>query len=318
MRQNSRLPRLLTPLLLLIINPSFCQTPDYETVVNQYVERFKYIAIQEMKQYGIPASITLAQGVLESNAGRSDLAVKANNHFGIKCHKEWTGPSFYQDDDKPNECFRKYNDPVESYKDHSMFLTTRDRYKLLFSLKPDDYKAWAEGLKTAGYATNPKYPELLIKTIERFSLHQYDRSEGTLKPIPPVTTPSAAPAFKELKYSYFAPGPAGRKTYTNNHTWFIFAGKGEGMKEISAAFRINQRKLEKFNDLQPGTAVHEGDPVYLAKKQSRGAVKTHKVLKGQSGWEISQIYAVRLKVLCRKNGIAPGGEPETGHVLKLR
>ena len=126
--------------------------------MTQYIERFKYIAILEMKEYGIPASITLAQGILESNAGRSDLAVKANNHFGIKCHKEWTGPPFHQDDDKPDECFRKYNDPVDSYRDHSLFLTTRDRYKGLFLAEARRLQGWAEGLKTAGYATNPKYP----------------------------------------------------------------------------------------------------------------------------------------------------------------
>jgi LysM repeat protein len=309
---------ILTPFLLLPFSGPFAQGLAYDSVVAEYIERFKYIAIQEMKDYGIPASITLAQGILESNAGRSDLAVKANNHFGIKCHKEWTGPSFYQDDDQPNECFRKYNDPVDSYRDHSLFLTTRDRYKPLFTLRPDDYTSWAEGLKTAGYATNPKYPELLIRTIERFSLHQYDRGEAGLKPLPAAATPAETPVFRNMKYSYFAPGPDGRKTYTNNHTLLVIAARDEKLEDISAAFGIPVRKLLLFNDLKSSESIREGIPVYLAKKQGKGGVKSHKVAKGQSMWEISQIYAVQLMKLSRRNGMTPGQDPVAGQVLKLR
>jgi LysM repeat protein len=248
----------------------------------------------------------------------SDLAVKANNHFGIKCHKEWSGPSFHQDDDKPNECFRKYSDPVDSYRDHSLFLTTRDRYKPLFSLRPDDYTSWAEGLKTAGYATNPKYPELLIRTIERFSLHQYDRGDAALQPLSAAASPAEVLVFKNMKYSYFAPGPDGRRTYTNNHTLLVIAARGEKLEDISAAFGIPVRKLRLFNDLKSSENVSEGNPVYLAKKQGKGGVKNHKVAKGQSIWEISQIYGVQLMKLTRRNGMTPGQDPVAGQVLKLR
>lgn len=312
----------LLPLTLLITLLDtvllLAQTPDFTTIVNGYIDTYKYIAIREMKQYGIPASITLAQGILESNAGRSDLATKANNHFGIKCHKEWTGPTFHQDDDRPNECFRKYKDPLDSYRDHSLFLTTRERYKGLFSLSPTDYKGWAEGLKAAGYATNPKYPELLIGMIERFSLHLFDGGEVPVQPVPGVTGMMLNPAFSGLRYAYFAPGPDGRKTYTNNHTWFVIAAPGEDLRDISIAFELPVGKLLKFNDLETGDAVREGEPVYLAKKQGKAEVKTHKVLKGQTLWEVSQLYAIRLAKLASRNGLDPGREPAAGTLLKLR
>ena len=143
-------------------------------LVNDYIFQFKGVAMSNMKNYGIPASIILAQGILESGAGRGRLAVNANNHFGIKCHKEWTGDSVKQDDDAEQECFRKYNDPSESFKDHAVFLSGRSRYAVLFELPKDDYKAWAKGLRAAGYATDPRYPEKLISYIERYNLYQYD------------------------------------------------------------------------------------------------------------------------------------------------
>ncbi|WP_291117823.1 glucosaminidase domain-containing protein [Flavobacterium sp. UBA6135] len=143
-------------------------------IVLKYIDDFKEIAKNNMVQYGIPASITLAQGILESGSGVGSLSQRANNHFGIKCHKEWTGPSVTHDDDAAQECFRKYEHPSESYRDHSYFLTSRSRYAGLFDLPKDDYKAWARGLKAAGYATDPKYPDKLISLIERYQLQQYD------------------------------------------------------------------------------------------------------------------------------------------------
>ena len=148
---------------------------SYPETVQDYIDAYSTIAKEEMREYGIPASITLAQGILESGAGKGELTRKANNHFGIKCHKGWTGQRVYHDDDEKQECFRKYKDPYNSFRDHSLFLTGRSRYQKLFKLKKDDYKGWAKGLRKAGYATDPKYPSKLISIIERYDLEQFDR-----------------------------------------------------------------------------------------------------------------------------------------------
>lgn len=168
--------RFLNFFLLVVafsLTPLFLQSQATEEKLN-YAQKYSDVAIKKMKEYGIPASITLAQGILESSCGTSELAVNSNNHFGIKCHKEWTGAKYYYDDDEADECFRKYKTVEESYNDHSLFLTTRERYNNLFELDITDYQAWAYGLKAAGYATNPQYPKLLIKIIEDNELYKYD------------------------------------------------------------------------------------------------------------------------------------------------
>ena len=167
--------RSLFLILIILFSLSFHGYSQKKITVEEYISLYKDLAIEEMKQHHIPASITLAQGILESENGNSKLAIKANNHFGIKCHKEWSGKTFHQDDDKKNECFRKYAKPGDSYRDHSDFLSTRDRYNFLFDLDITDYKSWAYGLKKAGYATNPRYPELLIRIIEENELWKLDK-----------------------------------------------------------------------------------------------------------------------------------------------
>lgn len=154
--------------------PKISKNLTVEQQINRYIKTYADVAQQEMRSYDIPASITLAQGILESGMGASRLATQANNHFGIKCHKAWKGKRIYHDDDKKGECFRVYSDPITSYRDHSLFLTTRSRYDFLFDLKKEDYKAWAKGLKKAGYATDPKYPDKLVRLIERYRLDRYD------------------------------------------------------------------------------------------------------------------------------------------------
>lgn len=170
---------------------STSKTVVYSDIVNGYIQQYKSIAQDNMRRHGIPASITLAQGILESGAGRGTLCISANNHFGIKCHTGWTGESVRHDDDAAQECFRKYNDPAESYNDHSLFLTTRGRYAALFKLKKDDYSAWAHGLKAAGYATDPKYPDKLIGLIERYDLAAYDAEVlgSSYTPLPKTKQP---------------------------------------------------------------------------------------------------------------------------------
>ncbi|RMA57671.1 flagellum-specific peptidoglycan hydrolase FlgJ [Ulvibacter antarcticus] len=183
-KKKTRTERTTTPVINNTSNPKDEETvtivtppktnASYAEIVSNYINNYSGIAMEEMLQYGIPASITLAQGILESGAGRGELTSKANNHFGIKCHREWSGDRVYHDDDEAQECFRKYADPKYSFRDHSLFLTSRSRYADLFKLRKDDYKAWSKGLKKAGYATDPKYPDKLIGIIERYNLTSYD------------------------------------------------------------------------------------------------------------------------------------------------
>jgi flagellum-specific peptidoglycan hydrolase FlgJ len=212
---------------------------SYAEVVANYIENYQGIAKDEMKQYGIPASITLAQGILESGAGRGELSKKANNHFGIKCHKGWTGDSVYHDDDRDQECFRKYKDPETSFRDHSLFLTQRSRYSELFDLKKDDYKAWANGLRKAGYATDPKYPQKLIGIIERYNLSEFD--EDVLG--------------KNSK----------KKKTTNIATHSV--KKGDTLYSISRKYNIEVEKLKEYNGLRSND-ISIGQELYLGSENN--------------------------------------------------
>lgn len=210
---------------------STSKTVVYTEVVLAYVLQFKDIAMSNMKNYGIPASIILAQGILESGAGKGDLALSGNNHFGIKCHVGWTGESVNHDDDSAQECFRKYKDPSESYKDHALFLTSRTRYSSLFSLPKGDYEAWAKGLKTYGYATDPKYPQKLISYIEKYNLHQYDAQvlattyiSRSNQPILIASSENQDPNFYEVQ-------------------------KGDTFYSISKKFNLTVEELKQKNDL---------------------------------------------------------------------
>src|SRR6185295_1956858 len=177
MVQERKLTYLVAAVLLQFLALSVNAQQTYDEQVEQYIAQYKPIAIEEMQRMGIPASITLAQGIVESNAGLSPLATEANNHFGIKCHDDWKGATFKYDDDRKNECFRKYNSAAESFKDHSDFLKNKQRYAVLFTYDPLDYKAWAKGLKACGYATNPQYAKVLINCVEGYDLHQWDLNE---------------------------------------------------------------------------------------------------------------------------------------------
>ncbi len=209
----------------------------YKETVILYIENYSPIAKEEMLQYGIPASITLAQGILESGAGRGELSAKSNNHFGIKCHKGWTGGRVYHDDDKLQECFRKYKDPKYSFRDHSLFLTQRSRYNDLFKHNKDDYKSWARGLKKAGYATDPKYPDKLIRIIETYDLFMYDEEVLGKK----------KSKKKEKKSSNI-------KSYV--------VEKGDTLYSISRKFNLTVDTLKTYNDLDSNT-IDVGQVLYL-------------------------------------------------------
>lgn len=289
------------------------------TVVDAYILQYRDIAVQEMKEFRIPASITLAQGILESNAGRSDLAVRANNHFGIKCHKGWTGMTFYKDDETKNECFRKYGNPLESYRDHSQFLAGRERYQSLFKLDITDYKGWATGLKAAGYATNPAYAELLVRTIENYKLYLFD-NPGYI-PQPEVTAdypsePAGPVMYPRFKFS--GKGPDGREIYLNNRRKVIMTGENDLLYLIARNYHISVGKLLKFNDLAYASAFRPGQIMYIESKRRNGEVKYHTVQPGETIYSVSQLYGIRMKQLCRKNSLLPGGEVSAGLVLRLR
>lgn len=295
------------------------QQADYNAVVNRYIQKYKEIAVKEMKEYRVPASITLAQGILESNAGRSNLAVDANNHFGIKCHKGWTGKTFIKDDETKNECFRKYDSPVESFRDHSSFLTQRDRYKGLFSLEITDYKGWANGLKSAGYATNPMYPQQLIKIIETFELYRFDRAEFaavTGDSLENPLDPSQQSGFHEFVFK--SKGAGNRNIYENNRLQMIIARQDDNLYVIARDFKLSVSNLLKYNDLPKPTSLKPGQIVYLQPKRRKGAAENHKVETGETLYSISQFYGIKLKMIYKRNDLRKGVEPKKGTLLRLR
>lgn len=271
----------------------WAQNNDYVAYINQY----KDIAIEQMRKYRIPASITLAQGLLESGAGKSELARKSNNHFGIKCHS-WDGKRTYHDDDEKGECFRVYKSVRDSYEDHSIFLATGSRYAFLFKFSETDYVNWARGLKRAGYATSPTYADKLIEIIERYDLDRFDRTQGS-------------------KSRYLGP----HKPYIANDIVYVVARQGDTMLSIAEEFGISKRKLICYNDLYRGYVPVKGDIIYLARKH-RKAQKPHKqhvVGDGESMHMISQKYAVRLNRLYQMNDATPDTyAPMVGDVIRLR
>ena len=315
-------------LLLVILLPLFAVaqriTPE------EYIQTYKDIAMREMRDYGIPASITLAQGLLESGAGNSALAREAKNHFGIKCHKGWEGKTYYMDDDEKDECFRKYKDAEESFRDHSLFLKTRGRYSALFDLEITDYRGWAKGLKAAGYATNPKYAQLLIDRIELYDLTKYDKiALGQMTDDDQL--PDIAPEDELLELAF---SPANRSAfelvdmtaekrfiYENNGVRFVFAKEGETPEGLAAAFGVKYKKFCEYNLLKrPDEMVfHSGDVVYLAKlKNKNWKAKKYTVQEGESLRDVALRFAVKPECILSKNGLKEGARPRAGQVIWLR
>ena len=258
-----------------------------------YIKKYKQIAIEEMNQFGIPASITLAQGILESNAGQSRLAKKGNNHFGIKCHKGWDGKKMYKSDDRIAECFRKYDDPAFSFRDHSLFLVNRSRYSELFEYDITDYKSWAHGLKKAGYATNPRYAHLLIKIIKDLDLHRFDKK---YKPEPVASRDPMMTAPLPSKERFEVVDENQNYTvYENNGKQLVIAGKTDSYLKIAHQHGIQKNILAKYNDLYRGGELSEGELVYLENKRWRSKnYKIHYVRANETWHSIAQLYGVRM------------------------
>ena len=296
----------------------------------EYIQTYKDIAIREMKTHKIPASITLAQGLLESGAGNSALAREAKNHFGIKCHKGWEGDTYIMDDDAKDECFRKYRNAEESFKDHSEFLSGRSRYAALFDLEITDYRGWAKGLKAAGYATNPKYAQLLIDRIDLYDLTKYDKiALGQMTDDDQL--PDIAPEDELLELAY-SPNDRSffelvdmtaekRFIYENNGVRFVFAKEGETPEGLAAAFGLKYKKFCEYNLLRrPDEMVfHSGDVVYLAKLKNRNwKAKKYTVQEGETLRDVALRFAVKPERILSKNSLKEGTRLRAGQVLWLR
>ena len=301
-------------LLALVSVTAFAQ-PLSKTYI-QYIETYNQLAIIQQNEHGIPASITLAQGLLESGAGQSEFARKSNNHFGIKCH-EWTGDKVYHDDDQKGECFRKYEKVLDSYEDHSLFLKNRPRYALLFTLSPTDYESWAHGLKKAGYATDPVYAFKLIALIENYELHKYDLAKLSEKKISSNKTPLVV----ENKPSIGKIGAIQQhKLFKNNRVRCVIAEYGDTYASIADEFNISESKLLNYNDLNASGQLNVGAVVYLKYKKNKASKEfsTHVVSQGETMYNIAQKYAIKLEKLYKLNNIPFTQSATVGQTLKLR
>ena len=305
--------RFVVFLLLLL---SACKSTRYippavSHTRTEYIATYSNIAIREMRRTGIPASIKMAQAILESGDGNSTLARQANNHFGIKCHN-WTGRKIYHDDDLRNECFRSYNSPEESFLDHSDFLTGRARYASLFDLDPSDYKSWARGLKEAGYATNPNYASLLIRIIEDNELYKLDAgilTAGNQR----IVTPSA-------NNTSGSGTSAQREVMKRNRIRYLVAGQGDTYESLTREMELMSWEISRYNDMSGRNSITPGDIIYLQPKRARAArgFDTHIVKQGQTMHQISQLYGIKLNRLLRRNYMEQGQEPSPGDTIFLR
>lgn len=298
---------------------------------DQYIEQYRAIAIEQQQKHKIPASITLAQGILESGAGQSELAKKAHNHFGIKCTSDWSGATFRHDDDRRQECFRKYRYASESYEDHSKFLL-RDRYKTLFDLPLSDYKGWAHGLSRCGYATDPKYPEKLIRIIEEYGLdklsgdagatHRQPQKEQEQEPIYAADTVEVVEEvdFQERVKQENLPLYHDHRSGKQNHTRYVIAEQGETFATMSYYFDMREKTLRRYNDALDGRQLKKGDRVYLYPKPRKAPRKyaRYYVRKGDTAWSISQKFGFQMRTIYELNGIKEGTPLTTRQELRLR
>ena len=279
--------------------------------IEEYVARFRDIAVSEMKRSGVPAAITLAQGILESENGNSELVKKSNNHFGIKCKSTWAGDSVNHDDDAEGECFRAYANAEDSYRDHSNFLKGNQRYASLFNLNPEDYKAWARGLKKAGYATNPRYPDLLIKYIEQYNLQQYTlvalnkmaapdmMAVDTLRSATPAETVSnpSTPTNTES-----IPADAGR-IISINKIKCVYAARGTSLLALATKHNINLNRLMEFNDLTEEGLLQKDQYIFLQKKSRTGDKEFYVVQPGETLHDVAQKNGIQLQALREYNDL---------------
>lgn len=302
--------------------------------VSDYIDTYSALAVSEMRRTGIPASITLAQGMLESDYGRSRLATEANNHFGIKCHNTWKGASIKHHDDKRNECFRKYRKAEESYYDHSDFLTSTSRYRSLFDFSVTDYRSWARGLKKAGYATNPDYANMLIRKIEEYELWRYDsgRQVSARSTPGPDSAEVVADAFSNGNKNnnigttlspdsenFIVPGRVSR-IKENNRIQYIVVTDGDTRQSIEKDFGLLGWELSKYNELEKDFNIFPGQILYFQPKRDKAepGKEVHTAVSGDTMYSLSQKYGIKLKKLYEMNRMEDGREPSAGDKIWLR
>jgi len=327
--------RLLYPILLLTFVS--CSTPQ-KTVKShrpvasldrrEYIATYRELAIKEMQRTGVPASITMAQALLESDNGNSTLAREGNNHFGIKCHSSWRGKRIYHDDDRRNECFRQYKSVYESYRDHSDFLVNGRRYAFLFSYAPNDYNSWAKGLQKAGYATSKTYARMLIKIIEDNDLHQLDEGKmpayvtsGATQVVAQTGNLTKAIEGKKLAdVDEFTISIGTGRIKTRNRIEYIVVRKGETLASLTRTFEKLPWELAKYNELSPGAPLEAGQIIFLQPKRNRAEAGSdfHIVAEGETLYEISQQYGIKLDKLRAKNHLKNNAKPQVGSKLWLR
>ena len=313
-------------LTFLVTNGS-AQPKNSRMTPEEYIETFKEAALIDMSKTGVPASITMAQGMYESDYGNSPLALNANNHFGIKCHVEWDGPTYHQDDDAADECFRKYKSVQDSYDDHSGFLRSRDRYNSLFNLDITDYKGWAHGLKKAGYATNPQYASKLIDLIERFNLSELDKQGMKMpvqladqrKVIKSVPNPNSNQSEIRRAEKPFTKKSSPKLTSSNtvNNVPFVRARKGDTWLKITRENNLELWQVLSFNDAEKNAILRDGEIVYIKSKRNKNEAESHIVQEGESMRSIAQLYGIKLKKLYRMNKLSSDSQAKPGDTLLL-
>ncbi|MBR1961510.1 MAG: glucosaminidase domain-containing protein [Alistipes sp.] len=298
----------------------------------EYVEKYKAIAIAHMERYGIPASITMAQGILESDSGNSHLSTTSNNHFGIKCKKSWKGDRVYHDDDAKGECFRAYPTVEASYQDHADFLDQSPRYDSLFAYPSDDYRSWARGLKAAGYATAPDYAERLVKIIESMKLYLLDKENGGKIYAAAKNATANTEAWFESNtatsdeqinpndFRVTVNSHKGYGVYRTNQTFYVVAKGGDTYESIGKIFDISPKMLRKFNDVAKDYKLAKGDIVYIERKKTQwlGNAMQHKVVRDENLYSLSQSYGIRQKSLAKLNRLRPNEDVRKGEIIRLK
>jgi LysM repeat protein len=324
--QNSRFV-----FLLALLSATFISKAQKADVILNYIAAYREIAIAEMHRTGVPASIKLAQGIHETTAGTSDLVRRSNNHFGIKCKSNWTGESVKHTDDAPHECFRKYDDPALSYRDHSDFLKGSSRYASLFNLDPLDYSAWAYGLKKAGYATNPKYPQIIIKLIETYNLQDYTLI--ALGKMPPKENAigvisiertngddaaGIATTIPEVEKKDEQRRDYPKEEFKINNTRVIYASAGTSLLSIAQHYSIPLARIFEYNELERAEILTNDQLIYLQRKRKAGSNEFHVVKQGETIRDIAQEEALRLESLLEYNHLESYMQPAAGEQLYLR